>query len=203
MSYISDNLIPNEKIILAGKLHWFIYAHGLLLFLLGCLFSDAPPETATWYIKWLLGISGVYHLVRAAVIKSTTELAITSKRILAKYGFISRRSVEIAHSKVESIRVQQGFLGRIFDFGTVIIYGTGGAASVLTFISQPMGFRKEAANVIDLDKRQGISPQQGGAAPQGDYIETLSRLAELKKNGVLTDEEFETQKKALLGKASA
>jgi uncharacterized membrane protein YdbT with pleckstrin-like domain len=202
MSYISENLIPNEKIILTGKMHWFIYAHGLLLFLLGLLFSDAPPETATWYIKWLLGISGVYHLVRARVMQSTTELAITSKRILAKYGFIRRSSIEIVHSKVESITVHQGFFGRIFDFGTVAIYGSGGAGSVLKFIRQPLGFRKEAANVIDLDKTQGVTPHISNAAPQGDYIEMLTRLAELKKNGVLTDEEFETQKKALLaGKA--
>jgi uncharacterized membrane protein YdbT with pleckstrin-like domain len=201
MSYIGDNLIPNEKIILTGKMHWFIYAYGLLLFSLGILFSDAPPETATWYIKWLLGISGVFHLIRSRILQSTTELAITSKRILVKRGFIKRSTIEIAHSKVESIRVQQGFFGRIFDFGTVIIFGTGGAGAVLNFISQPMGFRKEAANVIDLDK-QGIVPHKASAAPQGDYIETLARLAELKKSGVLTDEEFETQKKALLaGKA--
>jgi predicted Zn-dependent peptidase len=37
------------------------------------------------------------------------------------------------------------------------------------------------------------------ADAQEDYIEELERLAELNKQGILTDEEFTTKKKQLLG----
>ena len=37
------------------------------------------------------------------------------------------------------------------------------------------------------------------AGGKGDYIEQLTRLAELNKAGIITDEEFEAKKKQLLG----
>jgi hypothetical protein len=45
-------------------------------------------------------------------------------------------------SKVESIQVEQGVLGRLFDFGTLIVSGTGASHAPLTGIAEPMGFRK-------------------------------------------------------------
>jgi tetratricopeptide (TPR) repeat protein len=40
---------------------------------------------------------------------------------------------------------------------------------------------------------------KGKAAPAGDYIEELKKLAELKSLGIITEEEFEAKKKELLG----
>lgn len=36
-------------------------------------------------------------------------------------------------------------------------------------------------------------------AEEADYIEELERLAELKQNGIITEEEFEAKKKQILG----
>ena len=57
----------------------------------------------------------------------STELAVTSKRVIAKIGFIQRHAIEINHGKVEGFEIDQGIFGRIFDFGTVLVNGTGGA----------------------------------------------------------------------------
>lgn len=125
-SYIEDALIQDERILYTGRISlwpmWWLLLLGVLLlpaFGLGLIFL------ATAYIKY-----------------KTTELAITNKRVIAKFGFISRRTVEINISKVESIQVDQSVLGRIFDFGTLLIAGTGVSQAPILGISKPMEFRK-------------------------------------------------------------
>ncbi|MBX9849846.1 MAG: PH domain-containing protein [Rhodocyclaceae bacterium] len=125
-SYIEDALIQDEHILYTGRISlwpmWWLLLIGVLLlpaFGLGLIFL------ATAYIKY-----------------KTTELAITNKRVIAKFGFISRRTVEINISKVESIQVDQSVLGRIFDFGTLLIAGTGVSQAPILGISKPMEFRK-------------------------------------------------------------
>lgn len=72
----------------------------------------------------------------------STELAITDKKIVAKCGLISRQTVEILLPRVESIHVQQGFTGRLFNFGTVVMSGTGNAAAPIVGVKDPLLFRR-------------------------------------------------------------
>jgi len=72
----------------------------------------------------------------------STELAVTNKRIVAKFGFIRRSTVEIGVRKIESIQVHQGLLGRMFNFGSIVMAGSGNPQAPIPGISQPMEFRK-------------------------------------------------------------
>ncbi len=71
----------------------------------------------------------------------TSELVITDRRALIKVGFISRRSIEIFISKIESVDISQGILGRLFDYGTVTLRGTSGSAELFRLIVNPIRFR--------------------------------------------------------------
>lgn len=71
-----------------------------------------------------------------------TEIAVTNRRIVIKLGFISRRTLEINVGKVESVQIEQGILGRMFGFGTIIIAGTGATHEPLRGITDPIGFRR-------------------------------------------------------------
>ncbi len=85
---------------------------------------------------------GLFIFLIAAFIKyKSTELAFTNKRVIAKFGFISRRTVEINLAKVESIQVDQSLFGRMFNFGSLIISGAGTPQAPIPRISNPMGFR--------------------------------------------------------------
>ena len=48
----------------------------------------------------------------------------TNKRVITKFGFISRRTVEINMAKVESVQVEQSLFGRLFNYGTLLIAGS-------------------------------------------------------------------------------
>ena len=55
---------------------------------------------------------------------------------------IRRMSLEIVLDRVESLIVEQGLLGRLFDFGSVSIVGTGGTKDPFHLIADPLGFRR-------------------------------------------------------------
>ncbi|MDP3088977.1 MAG: PH domain-containing protein [Methylotenera sp.] len=54
-------------------------------------------------------------------------------------------------AKVESIQVNQGILGRIFNYGTLIVSGAGNPQAPIPGISNPMGFRRAFMESQDKD----------------------------------------------------
>lgn len=154
MSYIEANLTANETILAYGRVHWFVFVSGTAAGLLGVAFLSLswrlapgnPPNAGLYLIYGVLGswliIIAVYKLLRAWLRLKFTELAVTSQRVVAKFGWIRRRTVELNHNMVESITVDQGLMGRIFDFGTLTIRGTGGGQTPVPTIAHPLEFRR-------------------------------------------------------------
>lgn len=128
--YIETALTKDEEVIYEGKVSlWSL----LPLFLLGLVTLS------------FLGI-GFLFWIAAAIRYFSTELAITNKRIIAKFGFISRNTVEINISRIESIQVRQGILGRVFNFGSIVVSGAGNPQAPIPGISNPLQFRREFLN---------------------------------------------------------
>lgn len=125
-SYIDGALIKDEKVVYTGNIS--LWSLAPLIFL-GLLFMLA------------YGLGLVFWLV-AFIRYKTTELAVTNKRIIAKFGFISRQTIELNINKVESIQVNQGILGRVFNFGSLIVSGAGNPQAPIPGISDPMSFRR-------------------------------------------------------------
>lgn len=125
-SYVEGTLTRGEKVVHQGKVSiWSM----LPLIIMGFLFL---PFFGFGLLFWLA----------AAIKYLTTELAITNKRVIAKFGLISRSTVEINLQKIESIQVNQGILGRIFDFGSIVVSGAGNPQAPIPGISSPLQFRR-------------------------------------------------------------
>ena len=125
-SYIEGALIKDEKVVYTGNIS---------------LWSLAPLIVLGFATIWIIGL-GLIFWIMAYIRYTTTELAFTNKRVIAKFGFISRQTIELNISKVESIQVNQGVLGRIFNFGTSVISGAGNPQAPIPGISDPMSFRR-------------------------------------------------------------
>jgi len=141
MSYIESTLIPNEEIKYTGKLHWIIYIKSIAILIVGIILSFSS-ETRLFGAGVIL-LSFLFYF-KYWLDSITTELAVTSKRIIAKVGIIRRETIELNHSKVESLSVDQSILGRILNYGTLTINGTGGNKLPIKTISKPMLFRQNA-----------------------------------------------------------
>ena len=76
------------------------------------------------------------------------QIALTNKRIIGKYGLISRVIVDQPLSRVSSVTTEQSFFGRIFGFGIVGLKGMGGEVVPIPGISKPDEFRRQVSNNI-------------------------------------------------------
>jgi membrane protein YdbS with pleckstrin-like domain len=146
MKYVEQVLQPGETVTYATSLHWLVYLRTILLAILALGFlvaSAALPEYAfamevgAALVGLLALMSGLSALIR----RSTTELAVTDRRVIFKTGIFQRHTTEMNLSKVETVGVNQSILGRILGYGTVIVRGTGGSFEPIPFIGEPLDFR--------------------------------------------------------------
>jgi len=144
MSYVESNLMPNETVRAQANLHWKVYVPGMLFALLGLALAWVSL-TVCGFVLVVASIS----LLAAHIRVVCTELAVTNRRIVAKFGFLRRTTIELLHAKVESLRVEQSITGRIFNFGSIAIHGTGGATTPIPNIANPLAFRTRALTIIE------------------------------------------------------
>jgi uncharacterized membrane protein YdbT with pleckstrin-like domain len=149
MSYVRSVLQPNEKILIIGKLHWILYVPALLAFFVVIALAVAKyrfedGRTLHYLFLGAIALFGgitVVCLVRAWFVRWITEFAVTDRRVIYKRGFISRHTVEMNMDKIESVDVDQSLLGRLFNYGTIHVLGTGQGIESLRRIGAPLELR--------------------------------------------------------------
>lgn len=140
MSYVENNLLPNEQITYRAKLHWIIYGLPTVVFVIAILVALGGGG---WIPGLAIGVIGLVLLVPPWIKSTSSEFAITNKRVLIKVGLIRRHSLELLLQKVEGIGVDQGILGRILGYGTITVSGVGGTKEPFQMISDPLEFRRQ------------------------------------------------------------
>jgi uncharacterized membrane protein YdbT with pleckstrin-like domain len=147
MGYVDRVLQPGEKVIHRARLHWLIYGRAMLLFAaaaaLAVLASSAPDNlhNALAYSALAALVLGLAAALAAAIRRGTTEFVVTDQRVIFKRGVISRHTVEMNRTKIESVDVDQSLLGRMLGYGTVVVRGTGGSLEPLANIEAPLLLR--------------------------------------------------------------
>ncbi len=141
MSYVNDHLDPGEKVIYQTRLHWIIYLGPVVIVGVGLVLAvPGTPGLSAMGGLAVLAV-GLLSLLAAWVRQSSSEFAVTDKRVIIKTGFLSRRTIELNMSKVESVQVDQGLLARLLNYGTITVIGTGGTREPFTLIDDPLAFR--------------------------------------------------------------
>ncbi|MDR3495197.1 MAG: PH domain-containing protein [Ancalomicrobiaceae bacterium] len=153
MSYIESVLQPGEKLAHVGRIHPIIYLNGVLLVVVGLvvLFDAflthqifgriATFDMVEKPLAYLIIVVGLFLILRAWFRKWTTEIGVTDRRVIQKTGFISRRTAEMNINQVERVEVRQTILGRIFNYGSLSIHGTGAGLEGLETIADPLSLR--------------------------------------------------------------
>jgi uncharacterized membrane protein YdbT with pleckstrin-like domain len=151
LSYIDKILQPGETVRHTAYIHWLIYLPAfvfgaLALGVIGLVTWNIGDIGTSWREAALIGAAvlaliGFYKLLRAWIVRFTTELVVTDRRVVYKRGLIRRFTAEMNMEKVESVAVDQSILGRLFNYGTVTVRGTGGGMDALPDIEDPLTFR--------------------------------------------------------------
>jgi uncharacterized membrane protein YdbT with pleckstrin-like domain len=158
MSYVSDNLMPGERVVFETKVHWVVYlAPALLLaFALGMWYGNPELGDFATFVFLLAFAVGLSAWVR----QSTSEFAVTDKRLIAKVGLLRRTTMEMRLSKIESLQIDQDIGGRLLGYGTVRCRGTGSGDQVFKDVDDAMKVRQhvyEQAEALQKREREGLS----------------------------------------------
>jgi uncharacterized membrane protein YdbT with pleckstrin-like domain len=143
MSYVQSSLSKGETVVYTAKLHWIIFLWPSVFLLLSLMSMKSSGAFTFFLILTIL-----YSLI-SYVNYVTSEFAITTKRVVMKTGIIRRNSEDVLLAKIEGAQVNQGILGRIFNYGTILIGGTGGSRKGFKCIAKPIEFRKFVQDQTD------------------------------------------------------
>ena len=149
MSYIERSLGEGEQIVIRARFHWLYNLRAwlavlvpLVLLIAVMVYTDEMVRQGLAIFVAALLVTGIVIFFTMMIHKWTTEIGITSHRLVKKTGFISLKTAEVALPNIEGVRVNQGIWGRIFGYGSLRIEGTGDDSVDIPNIDDPVGFRR-------------------------------------------------------------
>jgi len=148
MSYIEENMMEGEAIVMRAELHPIVYYKPVLLALAAIVLpvllvlfwpeSEPMPITGTLIVTALLLLVAI---VWAVAIHGNRQYILTNRRLIEKVGIIRRESSEILLRKCEGVKLVQSIPGRILNYGTVVVSTTGDSYNDYHFIKDPVRFQ--------------------------------------------------------------
>lgn len=162
MGYIEASLAPGETVVYQTRLHWVVMLRHILLGALllagsGALLShllnhprlgDTSEHLTEGGAAALLAC-GIVAFVAGMVRRNATEMAVTSRRVIVKQGLVSRKTIEMLLTKIETIEVSEPMVGRMLGYGSITMIGTGGTSEPFHKISHPLQFRSEVQQQLE------------------------------------------------------
>lgn len=168
MLYVQQSLGPDEELVHIGKFHWMYTVRAFLSIFWGIVMGFIVLVAAVnaykvlgympsniGFLKMLyvlhpgirlvaffMFIIGLLKFAYMMVVKATTEIAITNSRLIYKKGLIARQVGEINIDRIEGVNVLQPMMGRIFNYGRVMVRGMGVGEVLLPSIEDPIEFRR-------------------------------------------------------------
>ena len=162
--YTNKNLGDGEQVVFQGKLHWIVLVPGIVHMITGLIVTMAMGAFPTTWPALLIGFGlilvGLFNIAKGAILRVSTELVCTTRKVIAKTGLISRSTVELDVTRVEGIRVEQSIPGRVLNYGTVVVRGIGGMETHVTHIANPLEFRQ--AVIAAQSKSRNVNHVNGG-----------------------------------------
>lgn len=146
MAYVERVLQPGEVVRHKARIHWVIYVRGFALLVVSFVVWLLTPDSGALHtigvgLAAVLLALALYDLLRAWLRRWTTEYAVTNRRVIYKRGLIWRRTMEMNMDKVSSVDVDQSILGRLLDYGTITVHGTGTDIEPIPGVASPLAFR--------------------------------------------------------------
>jgi uncharacterized membrane protein YdbT with pleckstrin-like domain len=149
-SYVESVLAPGERVVhRAAITHWKFALSYLLgaLCIIGAAVVIYFDRQQGPLIGAALAVVGVVIIMVALIRRGTTELVLTDRRLIAKRGLISRVTVEMQLTKVESLHINQSMMGRMLDYGDVVVVGTGSSLEPMRGICEPLELRRKLGEI--------------------------------------------------------
>jgi hypothetical protein len=143
---------------------------------------------------------------------------ITNRRVMEVKGIVNKQVSDSALEKVNDVKLKQSVAGRMLGYGTVeIITGSDIGVNMFRRIADPLRFKRAMLNAKEGLHEPSLPAKPAEASPSRPAVgalestttepqaqaaatipDLIAELAELRQQGILSDQEFEAKKKELL-----
>jgi uncharacterized membrane protein YdbT with pleckstrin-like domain len=217
MAFPRRLLIDGEELVLDLRPHWVALVGPIavtVLVIVGWILAflyapeDGSGRTAVIWGALAIGLLVlVWYPLRAFIAWATSNFAVTSDRIIHREGFLAKNTMEIPLEAINDIRFQQSLFERMVGAGDLVIQSASEfGRNVFANIRNPEHVQRTIYEQGERNKERmyqsrpsGPSPSPSPSPASPSVTTELERLAELRNKGVLTESEFQNQKKRILG----
>jgi uncharacterized membrane protein YdbT with pleckstrin-like domain len=215
MGYLEGLMGEKEKIVDKERQHWTLIAGQLVLWVvvsliilvLTAVLTVATPVDGLALVLLLVLIFPFWKIAVALLNWWNEQYVITNRRVIQLEGIINKHSIDSSLEKVNDVVLTQSAVGRMLNYGDLeILTASEMGVNLFRRIAHPVKFKTQMLNqkeglgeldIFESKARRTLSEE----APAGrDIPELIAELDELRKKGLITDEEFHEKKAALLAK---
>jgi uncharacterized membrane protein YdbT with pleckstrin-like domain len=209
--YLQSLMGEKENLILVTRHHWFILARSILLeavliliifvaTIAGTIYLSSiqsPGVVITALVGFVLLLIPIATGTRDFLNWSNHQFVITNRRVMQIAGIFNKSVIDSSLEKVNDIKMEQSAFGRLFGYGNIeILTASELGVNLFKQIDNPVKFKTALLNAKAY-------LEQGGEVmieSQPDIPSLISKLADLRSQGLLTEEEFQQKKTELLAK---
>ena len=212
MGYAEKNLAAGEKILYRAHYHWIVYRFSIVVLVLavalGAAALYAGSAQAGEEVGRPLGLLAAAFVVIALLSflwrrfrAGLDEFVVTNRRVIRRIGLYAREIQQAPLEKIQDITVEQGNVGRMLGYGTVILE-TASEKGMLTFpyLASPEAFRNhvwgQAPAAEPAAGTSAASPPPGAAFSSARA--RLEELESLRQRGLLSQEEYAAKRQEIL-----
>lgn len=200
MPFPRNLLTDDETVVREFRPHWRLLFIPVLwviaaIIAIVLVYQVIPPDDSTIdLITSLVIVAALIPLTVTPLIKWWFTLyVLTSERLIQRSGVVARQGIELPLENITNVLFQQNVIERLLRSGDLLIESAGESGqSRFSDIPDPEEFQSLLYRT--REQRTGT----GRVAAPADAATQLQKLAELHRDGVLTDEEFAAKKQALL-----
>ena len=205
-SYLERMLVENEQIILITRQHWFRLVSAIIAEIIATIVIivvvtialPINPLIALGYLALILPLGhGIYDFLKWW----NVEYVVTNRRVIHLSGVLNKDVTDSSLEKVNDVKMEQSVFGRIFGYGDVeILTASELGINLFRRIGDPVRFKTAMLNAKEHMGRDEDFPRATPHSPGRSIPDLIAELDQLRQQGVLTTEEFETKKRELLAK---
>jgi len=203
-NYLQGMLGQNERIVLETRQHWFVLFSNILLEIIltvllvaGVIAATATfsPIAAVGFVLVLIPLGG---MLRDVLVWYNREYIVTNRRVIQISGVLDKNVVDSSLEKVNDVKMSQSFFGRVFDYGDIeILTASEAGDNLFKRIGDPIKFKTA---MLNAKEKLGFDDVRVQGKSTEDVPSLIAKLDELRKKGILSEEEFQKKKAELLAK---
>lgn len=204
VAFPEHQLNDGERVVLDLRPHWWFFASQVAVLVitiaLGVVVLASSGNTILSAGAGVLILAALAWFGIRYVVWTTTNFVVTTDRLIVRSGVVSREGIEIPLERVNTVFFRQSLWERMIRSGDLVIESAGEMGNQnFENIRRPLNVQNEIYRQMEDNENRKFDRVNTGGAPAPESIpDQIAKLDELRRRGIVSDDEFEQKKRQLL-----